>query len=255
MSNLVLTAGFDRALHVLALAELLSRGNHKISAIIVVNPINLKRLKTVVRQRGFKFVGNAVKRVTGKSGGQTSLMNEFLDKHEVEQRSLKSWASDNNVPYHVVTNLNAPESLAVLHDSNCDGVLYGGGGILRSRFIQAASSRVLNAHSGPLPEIRGMNACEWSILLGYEPAVTIHFIDEGIDTGPLVKQYTIPVTAKDTIETLREKCTVTGVEGMLECITALDQPVPEKRKDAGAHRQCYIMAPAIKSLLEMRLNN
>jgi folate-dependent phosphoribosylglycinamide formyltransferase PurN len=114
----------------------------------------------------------------------------------------------------VVPDLNHDRSIEFVRASACDGVLYAGGGIIRGRFIDAARGRILNPHSGPLPEIRGMNACEWALLLGLPPAVTIHFIDEGIDTGGVVSQIPIGVEQGDTVESLRGKCVVAGINGI-----------------------------------------
>lgn len=112
---------------------------------------------------------------------------------------------------HEVEDLNSESACSFARAARVERVLYAGGGILRERFLAAVEARVLNAHAGPLPEVRGMNACEWSLLLGCEPTVTIRWIDSGIDTGATVERIAIALEARDDLESLRGKCTVAGV--------------------------------------------
>jgi methionyl-tRNA formyltransferase len=56
------------------------------------------------------------------------------------------------------------------------------------------SARVLNLHLGKLPEYRGMRPCNWALRNGETVAgVTLHEVDEGIDTGPIVAQTTFSI--------------------------------------------------------------
>ena len=253
--RLALTAGFDRALHAVALLEELRRAGHTLAAVIVVTPFDVSRARALVRQRGMRVLSTALRRIVGARAATTGPdeMADWVASHGIEERSLSSACRKHGIPHTVVRSLNDEASLETLRRAQPDRVIYAGGGILKSRFLQAAGEGVLNAHSGPLPEIRGMNACEWSLLLRVRPAVTIHVIDAGIDTGPVLEEIPLPVRPGDTIDRLRSRCTVLGVEGMLRAAGA---PIDEKASSApGApgHRQCYVLAPALKELLEARL--
>lgn len=60
--------------------------------------------------------------------------------------------------------------------------------IIKQDFIQSCN-RILNIHNSPLPKYRGMNPINWALKNGErEHGVTIHEIDEGVDTGPIVSQ-------------------------------------------------------------------
>ncbi len=255
--RLILTAGFSRAKHVIAMAQILSQRGHRIEMVLVVNPISLRRIKTMIRQRGGRELVRAAKRMLGltraQSGIQPDPLDQFLQTHQLRHRSLKAWAADHHARYHVVPDLNAPPTIDLVRRVQADGLIYGGGGILRNGILEAIGGRVLNAHSGPLPEIRGMNACEWSLLLGLAPMVTIHFINRGIDTGSTVRTLPVVVEPGDTIDRLRSKCTVLGVEGICDSVESLASPPPPASPQAGHHRQCYVLAPVLKELLEHRL--
>jgi len=254
-----LTAGFDGALNVVALAELLRRDGIALAGLLVVSPYQLGRLRRLVRQRGPSFVKTAARRLLGYGDGVSAgagladPLTAFLIEHGIAERSLKRWARVHGVPYHRVSSLNHPDALAVVRASTADGVLYGGGGILAPAFLEAAEGRVLNAHAGPAPEIRGMAACEWALLLGLQPRVTIHFIDRGIDTGPVVASIPVEVEPGDTIARLRSKCIVLGVVGLRREVEALRRPLGLSQPGAGASRQCFVLAPALAELLELRL--
>ena len=251
---MVLTAGHDRALHVVAVAELLRRRGHAVSAILVVSPFRVSRVRALVRQRGRGFLGQAARRLAGRAGGppgERDALAELLAREGVAERSLRRWARAHAAAYHVVPDLNAP--VAVRAASGADGVVYGGGGILRRPFLDAVGGRVLNAHAGPLPRVRGMNACEWTVLLGLAPAVTIHVIDAGIDTGGVVETIPLPVCPGDGVESLRSRSVALGVEGLVRAAPVLAGPLPPPCPDPAPERQCFVMAPVLRELLQARL--
>lgn len=84
--------------------------------------------------------------------------------------------------------------------------------ILSSVFIRAYSPRhIINVHPSLLPKYGGngwygMKVHEAVIANGdSESGMTIHFVDFGVDSGPMVLQEKVPVTSEDTPETLKEK--------------------------------------------------
>lgn len=257
---MILTAGFDKAPHVLALAELLRRDGITIAGVLVVSPYSWSRVRNTIRSRGGQFIWKSIPRLLGKPSASSSArpddaLTALMRENDIRPGSLRAWARNHAVPYRSVTSLNDESAASFVADRAPQWVLYGGGGILHDRFIGAAGGRVLNAHSGPLPHIRGMNACEWSLLLGFRPAVTIHFIDRGIDTGGTVSEHEVPVEPGDDIASLRAKCAAIGVQAMRQVV--LDPPQqPLRRENGGAlSRQCFILAPALQELLEKRLSS
>lgn len=65
--------------------------------------------------------------------------------------------------------------------------------ILRKKVIDLPKFGVLNIHPGILPYYRGVMAPFYSIINGESPGVTVHYIDEGIDTGNIIHTENIPV--------------------------------------------------------------
>jgi folate-dependent phosphoribosylglycinamide formyltransferase PurN len=260
--RVLLTAGFDGAKHAVALAELLRREGCRVDPVLVVNPLTFTRVMETIRKRGFTGLRQQAMRLLGSnvsrtSSGEADVVEQYLRENKVQERSLKRWCRKNGSAYFRVNDLNDPRSVRVARDADVDGMIYAGGGILRDGMIEAVRGRIMNAHSGPLPEIRGMNACEWSLLLGVRPAVTIHFINRGIDTGKTIAVLPLTIEANDTIERLRDKCTVLGVEGITENVDAItcSGALPHGSSESVLHRQCYIMAPALRELVMTRLRS
>jgi phosphoribosylglycinamide formyltransferase-1 len=85
-------------------------------------------------------------------------------------------------------------------------VLAGFMRILSAGFIQEFSGRILNIHPSLLPAFPGLNAQEQAWRYGVKVAgCTVHFVDEGMDTGPIILQEAVPVGAQDTVEMLADR--------------------------------------------------
>lgn len=71
--------------------------------------------------------------------------------------------------------------------------------ILRRPILQSAPRGFINVHGGKLPYYRGRNIINWAII-NNEPeiGVTVHYVDEGIDTGDIILQECLPINWEDT---------------------------------------------------------
>jgi methionyl-tRNA formyltransferase len=101
-----------------------------------------------------------------------------------------------------------------------------------------------NLHPGPLPEYAGLNVPSWTIYHG-EPfhGVTLHWMDAGIDTGPIAWQERFPIDATDTGLSVSGKCVRSGVPLVLELgATAADDPGAIPRREQDLSRRKYFPA-------------
>lgn len=81
--------------------------------------------------------------------------------------------------------------------------------ILTPEFVRAYAGRVLNIHPALLPAFPGLHAQRQALEYGVRVAgATVHFVDEGIDTGPIVLQASVPVHPDDTEESLSARILV-----------------------------------------------
>ena len=78
--------------------------------------------------------------------------------------------------------------------------------LLRPAFLARFPGRVVNVHPAPLPAFPGAHPLEDVLAAGAaEAAATVHFVDEGVDTGAVIASEPVPVLAGDTVATLRER--------------------------------------------------
>jgi phosphoribosylglycinamide formyltransferase-1 len=99
----------------------------------------------------------------------------------------------------------------------CAGYMH----LFRKPFFDHYAGRVVNTHSAPLPEFPGAHPIEDVLAAGVrETAATIHYVDEGIDTGPVIVAERVPVLDGDTVATLRAR--VQAVEHRLLPKTVLE---------------------------------
>jgi phosphoribosylglycinamide formyltransferase-1 len=85
-------------------------------------------------------------------------------------------------------------------------VLAGYMRILSPYFIRAYQNKIMNIHPALLPSFIGLHAQKQAVEYGVKVSgCTVHFVDEGIDSGPIILQKAVEVSEDDTEESLTEK--------------------------------------------------
>ena len=78
--------------------------------------------------------------------------------------------------------------------------------ILSKNFLKDWNKKVINIHPSLLPSFRGKNAVKQALENKVKTAgCSVHFVDEGIDTGEIISQERVPVLSNDNEETLGKK--------------------------------------------------
>ncbi len=78
--------------------------------------------------------------------------------------------------------------------------------LLTKPFLARFPGRIVNTHSAPLPQFPGAHPIEDVLAAGVaETAATVHYVDEGVDTGSVIAAERVPVLPGDTVETLRAR--------------------------------------------------
>ncbi len=129
-----------------------------------------------------------------------------------------------SIPKCYVKSVNDEEAVKFMKDLKPDVLVVYGTSILKKDVIGIPSKGVLNIHPGITPEYRGLDPIFWAIKNKEfdKIGVTIHFIDEGIDTGKIVKQSTVNVESNDSYESLFVKVLKKGVDLMIESLTLME---------------------------------
>ena len=78
--------------------------------------------------------------------------------------------------------------------------------VLSPEFVKKFKNQILNIHPSILPAFPGLDAQKQAIESGVSHSgCTVHFVDEGVDTGPIIVQETVKIKNNDTEETLSER--------------------------------------------------
>jgi phosphoribosylglycinamide formyltransferase 1 len=103
-------------------------------------------------------------------------------------------------------------------------VLAGFMKILPSSFVQKFSPRIINIHPSLLPSFPGAHAVRDALASGAkETGTTIHIVDEGVDTGPILGQQSLSVLTSDDESSLHERIKVLERKLLVETIQSLAQ--------------------------------
>ena len=121
------------------------------------------------------------------------------------------------IPTFVVspTNFESRESWAEMLLENVNyfqpdlTILAGFMRVLPANFVQALSPKLINTHPSLLPLFPGAHAVRDTLAAGsLETGVTIHIVDEGVDTGPMLAQERLAILADETEHELHERIKV-----------------------------------------------
>ncbi len=100
--------------------------------------------------------------------------------------------------------------IAALREAEVDFVaLAGFMRVLKDAFLNAFAGRIINIHPSLLPSFPGLEAWKQALAHGVKvTGCTVHFVDAGVDSGPIIGQQTVPVLDDDTPETLHQRIQV-----------------------------------------------
>ena len=138
------------------------------------------------------------------------VLSDVADAGILERARERGLRAEFIAPGKFRTKLDEPAELAyiaALQAAQVEVVVLAGFmRILKGEFLRAFANRVLNLHPSLLPSFPGLEA--WRQALDYGVKVTgctVHFVDQGIDTGPIIVQQTVPVLDDDTPASLHER--------------------------------------------------
>ena len=151
---------------------------------------------------------------------------------DVEQAGILEQARQRNMPARYVppgkfrTKLDEEaerEYVAVLRNAQVDLIVLAGFmRVLKGDFLKAFEGRIVNIHPSLLPSFPGLEA--WKQALDHGVKVTgcsVHFVDAGVDCGPIIGQQTVPVLDDDTPETLHQRIHAAEHKLYPECVAAI----------------------------------
>jgi methionyl-tRNA formyltransferase len=137
-----------------------------------------------------------------------SLKIDFIcARHDKPDQELELASKKYDIDFLTHPNINSDEFLRIVSNYNCNlFVSMSFNQIFRNKLINTPSLGSINCHAGKLPFYRGRNILNW-VLINDEKefGITVHYIDEGIDTGDIIQQKTFEINDEDNYSTLLEK--------------------------------------------------
>jgi folate-dependent phosphoribosylglycinamide formyltransferase PurN len=200
------------------------------------------------------------KLIPHRGNGQPQLRNPCLEpllKHQGGVfLSLREVAAVHGFPIALCNEQNAPDSITRLKEWSPDLIIFTGGNILRKQLLEVPRLGALNVHLGLLPEIRGMSSPEWSLLQHVPVGITIHFMDAGIDTGPILQRYEFPHAPQcESLSDLRNRLIAFGIEKAAEVVAGLDRGTiaGTPQSDLDEDHQFFVMHDWLRARAAERL--
>ena len=261
MMRILLLAPTASSLYSRAVAHLIqAEPGMEISAVVVRRIFNWRRLRSELRRDGPRLVSKVrEKLILGERSydpHDPETMGAFIQSIGMPGGTLPADARRFDIPCLVVPDHNHPRVLELLRRKQPDLVVFTGGGLLRKPLLDLAGRGVLNCHSGILPRYRGMDVVEWPLLEPGEPAIglTTHWMDAGVDTGPILRQLRVELRPGDSFEGIRRRMEPRMPELVLQTLRGLrDGSLDAKPQDPGAGRQYFVMHPRLQTAAAIRL--
>lgn len=248
-------AGNNNNLYASAMVQTLTEAGYPVQIAVMNDPSLYAQTIRRLRKVSFKKL---MHKFADRSRGREKKTNPFLKDYIYRNGFLFDSITDLSGSYHFdilySDNINSSDVVTSLKKLNLDILIYCSGGILRWPLIITPKIGVLNAHMGLLPKYRGMNVLEWSLFYDDAIGVTIHFIDEGIDTGGILISKKLSIERDDTIEKLRQKSVVLNLQLMKEAITLIyDDKCKQIPNPVLEGKQYFVMHDSFKKLVELKL--
>jgi len=117
---------------------------------------------------------------------------------------LKARSAELGITFYVSENVNSAQFLESIYSHNCDlFVSMSFDQILRKELYAYPPLGTINCHAGKLPFYRGRNILNWALINDEtEFGITVHYVDDGVDTGDIVMQRTYPISDEDDYASL-----------------------------------------------------
>lgn len=130
----------------------------------------------------------------------------IVPRFDTEDKNLEEYAVKYEIDYFLLEDINSNSSILKISDYNCDLLVsMSFNQIFKRNTLNITPQGVINCHAGKLPFYRGRNILNWALINDEkEFGITVHYVDEGIDTGDIILQRTYPITNEDTYATLLE---------------------------------------------------
>jgi methionyl-tRNA formyltransferase len=138
--------------------------------------------------------------------------------------------NDYEIEYNFKTNIletydiNSDQVMKFISELAPDSIAVCGSKVIKAKIFKLAPNGTVNIHCGIVPEYRSANPVEWALInRDFDKiGVTIHFVNEGVDTGKVLYQQKISVKTGDTISSIYAQNIKIGAELMVRALKDIE---------------------------------
>jgi methionyl-tRNA formyltransferase len=146
---------------------------------------------------------------------------KFLFKKVFQKSHLQKVLMKNNIPIILLKKgINHLDSLTIINNYKPDLLVsIAGNQIFKKQLIELAPKGCINLHTALLPKYRGLMPSFW-VLKNNEPktGVSVFFVDEGIDSGPIIVQKEVDILPNESQQSLIKRTKRIGMDAIIEAI-------------------------------------
>lgn len=141
-------------------------------------------------------------------------------RYKFQDLRLKHIATELGVPFLTTSDVNSGKFMSEVRSSNCDlFVSMSFDQIFKKSMINLCPLGIINCHAGKLPFYRGRNILNWALINDEkEIGVTVHHVDEGIDTGDIISQTRLAISDQDDYNSLLNRAYVSCADLLAEAV-------------------------------------
>ncbi|WP_118828417.1 methionyl-tRNA formyltransferase [Salinibacter ruber] len=158
-------------------------------------------------------------------------------RHNAPDSVLREYAQDLEIPFFSPPDVNDTSFLEELESHQPDvNVSMSYDQILQTDAIELAPKGFINCHAGALPFYRGRNVLNWVLINGEDRfGVTVHYVDESIDTGDIITQRFEVITPEDDYQSLLDKAVELCADALLDALHDIRQGTVSTRSQGDIH--------------------
>jgi len=162
-------------------------------------------------------------------------------RHDLPDPVLKLQAEKFHIRFLTHANINSETFIEDIRAHECDlFISMSFNQIFRKKLFEYPKWKTINCHAGKLPFYRGRNILNWALINDEkEFGITVHYVDEGIDTGDIISQRTLPITDQDDYAALLKRAHSGCAELLYESVKQLQSGNAQRIKQSTIHNHGF----------------
>ncbi len=235
MSKIRIVLLTNKSLHGLEILKNLRKKKIPLEAIIIEDPKTYQKIKNawkIIRKKGVIVIVKLVLKKIFSEGKKYSSLT-------IQNESYRRFSPN----IRIVENFNSFDCAIILLRIKPDILILGGTRIIKDYILAIPRIGTLNVHPGLLPKYQGVDVIPWAIYNNDEVGITVHFVDEGIDTGKIISQAKIVINPGDNLQSISQKAMIMGGIKITEVVEKIYHNRQIKAKNQNSKGVLYYQMP------------